>query len=341
MTHRAAAIAAVLVGTLALAGCTAGSPSDDGSATPDADTSTPADETTDTALAAALARVPLGDGDFSASFSDMHRAEALGAYDDGASPFRTAGTIGFGPLTSVFLLLEGLVPDGALDDATVTSAGISPDGVIRLDGVPDAEAALAEVTGERSDLDGGTLIVRRDDHEIDFADPDFPPQTLAYLNVIWVDGSTVITGSSRAGVESWVAASGDGAAAGDETGATVASALPGIADCLGDAIGATIVSAEVARTAGDIGIGIAESGGDVVNTLCVGVDDPAAAVDRISSRIADGSDPLSGRVWAELLGDVFVEETAAGWVRVRTHTGTPEIFLSLLSKGTLAALVDG
>src|SRR5690606_25506137 len=146
MTHRGAAIAAVLVGTLALAGCTAGSPSDDGSATPDADTSTPADETTaGTALAAALARVPLGDGDLSVSFSDMHRADALGAYDDGASPFRTAGTIGFGPLTSVFLLLEGLVPDGALDDATVTSAGISPDGVIRLEGVPDAEAALAEV----------------------------------------------------------------------------------------------------------------------------------------------------------------------------------------------------
>lgn len=325
MTSPRLSLALVLASTFLLAGCTASSPSESGSPSPQTGDS----DAVSSALETALGRVPVNGGPVSVSFSDVHRADALGAYE-GTGPFATAAGLGFGQLASILMLLDGLVPDGALENATATSAGIAPDGVVRFDGVANPEDALAEVAGERSELSGGTLLVRRDDHEIDFDDPDFPPQALAHLNVVWFDDSTIIAGTTRAGVESWVAVGAS----------TVASAFPGLAACLGDAVGATIMSSDAARTTGDVGMAIGESDGEPVQTLCVSPDDPQAAVDRIAARIEDDADPMSGRSWSELLGDAAVEEAGDGWVRVRTADGVPDIFFSVLAKGGLGGLVD-
>lgn len=323
-------LAVVLVATFALVGCTAetsdpGDPTGGASVAPD----TGETDAVSTPLEAAFERMPVGDGQVSLAVTDVHRAEQLGAYEGGANPFSTAGVLGFGALASVLALLDGVVPDGALENARASSGGVVPDTVVRFDGVANPGEALAEVAGERSELAGGTLLVRRDDYAIDFADTDFPAQALAHLNVLWFDDATIIAGTARANVESWVAPSG----------ATAASAFPGLAACLGDAIGVSITSADLARTSSDVGIGYGESDGALVQTLCVHADDPAAAVDRISENIG-GSDPLSGRAWSELLGDVLIEDAGDGWVRVRSDDGAPNVLFSVLQQGGLGALVD-
>lgn len=319
-------LALVLASTFLLSGCTVATPSEGDGPTPQ-----PSDiHAAATALETALDRMPAEGGPVSVSFTDVHRADELGAYESGTSPFATAGALGFGQLASIVKLLEGVVPDGALENATATSAGIAPDGVVRFDGVPSPSETFADIAGERSELAGGTLLVRRDDHEIDFDDADFPPQVLAHLNVVWFDDSTIIAGTSRAGVESWVTVGGS----------TVSSTFPGVAACLGVAVGATVMSADAARASRDVGVATGESGGAPVQTLCVSADDPQAAVDRIAARIDDDADPVSGRSWAELLGDAAVEEAGDGWVRVRTTDGVPDIFFSVLVRGSIGELVD-
>jgi hypothetical protein len=329
-------LALVLIATFALAGCTAAGPSN-GAGIPSDGESTDAPDAVSTPLAAALAQMPVADGEqVSLGFSDVHRAAQLGVYESGASPFSSAGLFGFGSLGPYFLMLEGILPDDALENARASSGGIAPDGVVRFDGVADPGAALAEVSGERSELAGGTLIVRRDDYEIDFNESDFPGQVLANLNVIWFDDDTIITGTARANVERWVAPGAQ----------TAASSFPGLAACLGDAIGATIVSADAARTSGDIGIAIAaaesEGGGETtaVQTLCVRSDNPGSAVDRITETIANGTDPLRGLPWSELLGAATVDDAGAGWVRVSSADARPNALVSVLQQGGLGALVD-
>lgn len=329
-------LALVLIATFALAGCTAAGPTDEGDAPSDPG-STDAPDAVSTPLAVALEQMPVDDGErVSLGFSDVHRAAQLGVYESGASPFSSAGLFGFGSLGPYFLLLEGILPDDALENARASSGGVAPDGVVRFDGVADPGASLAEVAGDRSELAGGTLIVRRDDYEIDFNESDFPAQVLANLNVIWFDDSTIITGTARANVERWVTPGAQ----------TAASAFPGLAACLGDAIGATIVSADAARTSGDIGIGVAagESAGEseatAIQTLCVRSDDPARAVDRITATIANGADPLRGLPWPELLGDAEVDDAGDGWVRVRSDDARPNALVSVLQQGGLGALLD-
>lgn len=322
-------LALALAAAISLTACTAAAP---GGETPGGAGTTEAPAGPDAAsspLEAALERIPVGSGGVSIAVSDVHRAEQLGAYD-APGPFSTAGVLGFGSLANIFALLHDLVPDGALENATASTGGVAPDSVVRFDGVANASDALAEVAGERTELAGGTLLVRRADHEIDFNDPDFPPQALAHLNVIWFDDTTVIAGTARANVERWVA----------PTAPTAASAFPGLAACLGDAIGVSAVTADLARTSGDVGIAIDESAGAAVQTLCVQTDDATSAVDRITGTVEDGVDPVTGRAWAELLGDATVDDAGDGWVRVRSSDATPDIFFALMQQGGLGALVD-
>src|SRR5690606_9824008 len=122
--------------TFALVGCTAeppetGDPTGGASVAPD----TGETDAVSTPLEAAFERMPVGDSQESLAVSALHRAEQLGAYEGGANPFSTAGVLGFGAPAKVLALLDGVAPDGALENARASTGGVIPDTVVRFDGV--------------------------------------------------------------------------------------------------------------------------------------------------------------------------------------------------------------
>lgn len=325
----------LVVATLLLGGCAPESESPG----PDETTRTTRTETTrtettrqpeaTTALAAALEATPATD--VSVEYFGFTDISALG---DGAivdvlvattgTGFQNIPVMGLDAFATNVVLAPELLPSPG-PGASASTIGVPPEHATRMTGVADPASVYAHASGERTDLAGGTLIVRRADFEVDLSDDEFLPSLLARLNVIWYSGDTTITGATRQAVTDWAA----------NDGPSLAEHYAGVAECLGDAVGALVVSADYARTSGDVGIGIGGAPDAAVQTLCLRVEDAEAAVSEIEDRLASDTDDVWRRPLSEIVPDAVVEDAGQGWVRVRTQGGQSDVFSRMLQLGSL------
>src|SRR5699024_7711341 len=236
------------------------------------------------ALEGALATVPATDENLlQIAWTDVSAAAEAGAYDEFPHPFATAGLIGYGPLsTAVRQLDPALLPATDAEGSAVLSVGRAPDTAFRIDGV-DAHAAAEFFTGtagEESELDEGTLLVRRDDHAIDPSDDLLPPAVLAQMNTVWFGDSTLIGSTTQPHATELVQ--------GGEESAADAAVYAGITECLGEVLAAELRSGEGSFLGTAFGLGYGGTAEEPVVSLCVHADDPEALAGAVRDCLASG-----------------------------------------------------
>lgn len=315
MRARYALIAPALLTLVVLSGCASEPPSSPASS-----------------LDAALAATPVTEASTSYfGFTDFSRldGDTLEEALQGTlgTPLQATGSLGLDVFGSYALLVEDLLPDPAAEGATASSIGVPPNSASRFTGVRDPSAALAHVSAEGVELGEGRLIVRRDDHHTDFNDEEFPPGLVARLNVIWHDDDTVIAGTTRAAVESW--ATGDAP--------TLDGHYAGASSCLGEVAAAGLVSADFARTANDVAIGVSSGDEGFTQTLCIRSENASADIPAIEERIAQGTD-MRGTPLNTLIVGASVEDAGEGWVRVRTDDAASASLAHILMNGDMSAV---
>ncbi|HIZ38080.1 MAG TPA: hypothetical protein H9815_20075 [Candidatus Ruania gallistercoris] len=311
--------AATLASALMLTACSPGSPVEEAPGT----------------LEDALAAIPATEENLlMIAYTDVSAAAELGAYDDVQHPFATAGALGYGNLAPTIAQLDpALLPDADTDDASALWVGQPPNTALRFDGVDGeaAEAFFADAEGERSDLDDGSLLVRRADGEVDITDDFLPPQVMATMNTVWVGESTLVGASTEDAVVSLVE--------GTDESAADAEVYAGVTDCLGDVVAAELHSGEPAAPAASLAIGFGGTAEEPLSTLCVRSEDPAAMADTIRESLADGVDPRNGQPWQDMLGETEVTESG-DWVQLQiVDTERPSLILDMLHAGSIPALL--
>ena len=297
--------AATLASALMLTACSPGSPVEEAPGS----------------LEDALAAIPATEENLlMIAYTDVSAAAELGAYDDVQHPFATAGALGYGNLAPTIAQLDpALLPDADTDDASALWVGQPPN------------TALADAEGERSDLDDGSLLVRRADGEVDITDDFLPPQVMATMNTVWVGESTLVGASTEDAVVSLVE--------GTDESAADAEVYAGVTDCLGDVVAAELHSGEPAAPAASLAIGFGGTAEEPLSTLCVRSEDPAAMADTIRESLADGVDPRNGQPWQDMLGETEVTESG-DWVQLQiVDTERPSLILDMLHAGSIPALL--
>lgn len=288
----------------------------------------------DTPLERALAATPANSDSITWwGFTDVAAIHELGGFDKIATPYGQAAMFGYGSL-AVYIqsMNDGFLPSESDPAATAVSYGMAPNAVIRLTGVADVDATYGELEGERSDLEGGTLLIRAEDHKIDPSDDTFGAPMIGTFNSIWYDDGTVVAAAAQALVKNAVNDSGDSL--------RDAEAYQGVADCLGDAVAAQLTSAKFAGTPGNVAIGVRDDDAQGTQVLCVRSDDPEAQAETIRTNLRSGADPTTAQPWSKALDGAEVD-TIDGWVRVTQADGSsPAIFYQMLVKRGLPDLLD-
>ncbi|UFU06660.1 hypothetical protein [Ruania halotolerans] len=286
-------------------------------------------------LSAALETIPATEENLTMiAWTDVSAVTELGGYDEHPHPFATAGLLGYGGLATIYRQLDpALLPAPGSDDAHVMSLGRPPHTAFRFDGVDGAavQEFFAGAAGDSSDLDGGTLLVRRGDAETDLDDDLLPPQVINQMNTVWFDDHAFIGSSQQGMVVDLVEGTGERA--------SDAEIYAGVSDCVGEVVAAELHSGEAAAPVTSLAIGF---GGDVdepVTTLCLRTEDPAALVETVRESLGSGTDPVSQRSWQEILGGGEVAE-AGDWVQVQfVDPELPEAIYRILYSGSLPALL--
>jgi len=286
----------------------------------------------DTPLERALAATPANSESTTWwGFTDVAAIQKLGGFDKVTTPYGQASGYGYGSLAQYMRVIGDYLPSGSDPNATAVSYGQPPNTVIRLTGVADVDTTYGKLEGERSDLEGGTLLVRAEDHKIDPADETFGAPIIGAFNTIWYDDDTVVTAGARRPVEDAVGNDGDSM--------RDAKAYQGVADCLGDAVAAQLASAKFAGAPGNIAIGVRDDG-EPTQVLCVSSDDPGDTAKVVEKNLESGTDKISLQAWSKVLKGAEVD-TTDGWLRV-TLTGdeSPAIFYQLLVRRGLPGLLQ-
>lgn len=286
-------------------------------------------------LGDALAAIPATEANLvMIAYTDVSAATDLGAYEEFPNPFATAGRVGYGGLATTIAQLDpALLPVSDADAASAVWVGEPPNTAFRFDGVDGAaaEGFFADADGERSDLDDGSLLVRRADGEVDLADDFLPPQVLATMNTVWVGESTLIGASAEDSVVSLVEGGDDRAAD--------AEVYAGVTDCLGEVVAAELHSGEKVAPATSLAIGFSGTAEEPTSTLCVRSEDPAAMANTVRESLAGGLDPRSGQPWQDLLGEAEVTESG-DWVQVQiVGAEVPDRMFDALHAGSIPALL--
>ncbi|HLS62240.1 MAG TPA: hypothetical protein VK060_02555 [Ruania sp.] len=286
-------------------------------------------------LEGALSTVPATEENLTLiAWTNVSAATEAGAYEEFPHPFATAGLIGYGPLSNAVQQLDpALLPAPDADFSAALSVGRPPDTAFRIDGVDEAATAefFADTDGDQSELDEGTLLVRRDDHAVDPSDDLLPPAVLAQMNTVWFGGSTLVGSTTQPHATSLVQ--------GEEESAADAAVYAGITDCLSEVLAAELHSGDASILGTAFGLGYGGTAEDPVVSLCVHADDPEALAETVSDSLDSGLEPRAQRPWSDVLGPGEVE-VSGDWVQLRLTDPEPaDALYQVVRSQTLPALL--
>src|SRR5699024_6977570 len=190
---------------------------------------------------------------------------------------------------------------------------------------------FADTDGDQSELDEGTLLVRRDDHAVDPSDDLLPPAVLAQMNTVWFGGSTLIGSTTQPHATELVQ--------GGEESAADAAVYAGITECLGEGLAAELRSGEGSFLGTAFGLGYGGTAEEPVVSLCVHADDPAARAETVRDSLDSGLEPSVQRPWSDVLGPAEVE-ISGDWVQLRLTDPEPaDALYQVVQSQTLSALL--
>ncbi len=269
------------------------------------------------------------------SYANVEAAGELGALDTVDHPMFQVVTSGYGaPYVTLSSQAQELLPVPGEPGASAVAVGMPPDTAFQYTGLESGavQAYLTDAQGERSEVEDGTLLQRRGDHEVDLQDETFPPNMVNTANTVWFDNTTFIGSSTRAGAL--------GLAEGASASLADSGLYDGVVDCLDEVVVAFLGSGDQAPgSAQSAGIGVrADTEDEFTEVLCVRSDEPDELAERLEQEFTDGVNQY-GQPWSTLFDDVQVD-SSGGWARaVVTPAGPAGVLHSALRSGDLAQMV--